>query len=64
MRIPPMVTDEMVEEFAKDCLSAWEELTHVIFVKAVQPKEVERNGSRISNKWYQKAIDVQFELWL
>lgn len=60
----PMVTDAMVAEFAKDCQSAWDELTHVIYVKAVQPKEVERNGSRVANSWYQKAIDAQFEHWI
>ena len=60
----PHVTDAMVEEFAKNCLKAWEELTHVIFVRAVQPKEVEFNGSRVSNKWYQKSIDAQFAYWL
>lgn len=60
----PMVTDAIIEEFAKDCLVAWEELTHVVYVKAVQPKEVEVNGSRVANAWYQKAIDAQFEYWL
>lgn len=60
----PMVTDAMVEEFAKDCLTAWEELTHVIYVKACQPKAVEFNGSRVANKYYQRAIDAQFEYWL
>lgn len=60
----PMVTDEMISEFAKDCLKAWEELTHVIYVKAVQPNEVEFNGSRVANSWYQKAIDAQFAHWL
>lgn len=60
----PMVTDQMVEEFMKDCLAAWEELTHVIYVKAVQPGSVEVNYSRVSNKYYQKAIDAQFGYWL
>lgn len=60
----PMVTDDMIEAFAKDCLQAWDELTHVVYVKAVQPKEVEVNGSRVANAWYQKAIDAQFEYWL
>lgn len=60
----PMVTDSMVAEFAKDCLKAWEGLTHVVYVKAVQPHEVERNGSRVANRWYQKAIDAQFEYWI
>jgi hypothetical protein len=53
-----------VEEFMKECLEAWEELTHVIYVKAVQPNEVEKNGSRVANRYYQKAIDAQFEYWL
>jgi hypothetical protein len=60
----PMVTDAIVEEFMKECLEAWEELTHVIYVKAVQPNEVEKNGSRVANRYYQKAIDAQFEYWL
>jgi hypothetical protein len=60
----PCVTDAMMAEFKKDCLKAWEQLTHVIYVKAVQPKEVEFNGSRVANRDYQKAVDAQFELWL
>lgn len=60
----PEVTDAMTEQFMQDCLASWEELTHVIYVKAVQPAEVERNGSRVSNKFYQKAIDCQFEYWI
>lgn len=60
----PMVTDTMVDEFAKDCLKAWEELTHVVYVKAVQPAAVEVNGSRVANRWYQKAVDAQFENWI
>jgi len=60
----PMVTDQMVEEFTRECLAAWEELDYVIYVKAVQPNEVERNFSRVANKYYQRAIDAQFEYWL
>ena len=60
----PEVTDAMTEQFMQDCLASWEELNHVIYVKAVQPAEVERNGSRVSNKFYQKAIDCQFEYWI
>jgi deoxyadenosine/deoxycytidine kinase len=60
----PMVTDEKVEEFMQKCLEAWEHLSHVIYVKAVQPAEVERNGSRVANRYYQKAIDCQFEFWI
>ncbi len=60
----PEVTESLAEEFAKDCLRAWEGLTHVIFVKAVQPSIIEVNGSRIANKFYQKAVDCQFEYWI
>ena len=53
----PEVSDAMAEEFFKNCVQAWEGLTHVIYVKAVQPKNtgVEFNGSRIANAWYQKS---------
>lgn len=60
----PQVHDAMTLEFMEDCLKAWEELDKVIYVKAVQPNEVESNGSRIDNRFYQKAIDCQFELWI
>src|SRR6478735_8320925 len=62
----PEVSDAMAEEFFKNCVQAWEGLTHVIYVKAVQPKNtgVEFNGSRIANAWYQKSVDVQFEYWI
>lgn len=59
-----IVTNAMCEEFFKDCLAAWEELDRVIYVMAVQPNEVENNGSRIHNNWYQKAIDAQFNYWI
>lgn len=58
------VTDGDVGQFALECLYAWNELTHVIFIKPVQPRYVEDNGSRINNLWYQKAINAQFEFWL
>lgn len=60
----PMVTDAMCQEFFKDCVKAWEQLTHVVYIKAVQPDAVEVNGSRVANRFYQKAIDAQFEYWI
>lgn len=62
----PEVTDALCEKFFENCVRAFEGLTHLIYVKAVQPKEngVEFNGSRIANRWYQQAVDVQFEYWL
>ncbi|WP_396190267.1 AAA family ATPase [Flavobacterium sp.] len=64
MAYHPMITDALTEEFMRDCLKAWEELDKVIYVKAVQPHEVEVNGSRVSNRFYQKSIDAQFEYWI
>src|SRR5690606_1517587 len=58
------VTDGDIGSFAFHCLKAWGLLTHVIFVRAVQPNEIENNGSRISNKWYQRSSDAQFKYWL
>lgn len=60
----PLVTDQMVEDFMGACLDAYKKLTHLIFVKAVQPGAVEQNYSRIANRYYQKSIDAQFEYWL
>jgi len=60
------VDDTMIYNFQRFCQVAWADLTHVIYVKAVQPFHVgvEKNGSRINNWWYQKSIDAQFAVWL
>lgn len=60
----PQVTDQEVEKFFKACARAWVGLSHVIYIKAVQPNEVENNGSRVANRYYQRTIDAQFEYWL
>ena len=60
----PEVTDQIASDFIDNCKKAWGLLTHVVYIKAVQPNAVENNGSRISNKYYQKAIDAQFEMWI
>jgi hypothetical protein len=60
----PSVSDEITEKHMKDCLAAWNELTHVIYVKAVQPREVERNHRRVDNKFFQKTVDAAFEFWI
>lgn len=61
----PHVTEEICREFEADCVKAMEELTHLIYIKAVQPKEVEFNGSRVANSYYQKGcVDPQFAYWL
>lgn len=58
------VYDARVESFINQCVRAWKELTHVIYIKAVQPDKVEDNGSRVDNKYYQQAVDAQFQHWL
>lgn len=60
----PMVTDAITQFHISVAQQAWDLLDAVIYVKAVQPAEVERNHSRISNKFYQKSIDAQFEYWI
>jgi hypothetical protein len=60
----PMVTDDITQKHLENALAAWNELTHVIYVKAVQPKEVERNHSRVANRFYQKSIDALFDYWI
>jgi hypothetical protein len=59
-----MHEEHIAEEFYDKCLEAFQELTHVIYVKAVQPKEIERNGSRIDNRFFQRSVDAVFEHWL
>ncbi len=60
----PMVTDHIVSEFMNNAFKAYQLFTHIIYVKAVQPTEVENNQSRIANRFYQKAVDSMFEYWL
>jgi hypothetical protein len=58
------IGDDYIEGFSNRCLQAWCELSHVIYVRAVQPGPIENNGSRIPNKWYQQSSDAQFNYWL
>lgn len=60
----PMVTDEVTEKHISLAQEAWDLLDYVIYVKAVQPKEIERNHSRVSNRYYQKSIDALFDYWI
>lgn len=60
----PLVTDKMLEQHIRDAVEAMGNLTHLIYVKAVQPQEVERNGSRVANRYYQKSVDALFEYWI
>lgn len=59
-----IVDDYYIKRFADKCLTAWNQLSHVIYVKSIQGNKVEVNGSRVSNKWYQLSSDAQFEYWL
>jgi hypothetical protein len=60
----PSVSDQTIEAFAQKALAAWNKLHGVIYVKPVQPGEVEKNHSRVANKFYQRSIDAQFQYWL
>lgn len=62
----PMMTNSLADQFFKSCVEAAQKLTHIIYIKAVQPEgtPVEDNGSRIPINAYQLAIDAQFEMWL
>jgi len=57
------VTDALAEEFVNVAVRAAEELDHIIYVKAVQPGEVENNGSRINKRLYQLSVDQVFNYW-
>lgn len=61
----PEITDIIVADFADKCLEAWGRLTHVIFIRAVQPLSlgIENNGSRVHNWYYQQSVDAQFKRW-
>lgn len=57
-------TDAQTKEHLDKCIEAYGMLTHVIFIRAVQPIDlgVEKNGSRVDNQYYQKfVIDQVFK---
>lgn len=62
----PEITDDMLNELYYKCLEHFSKLTHLVYVKSVQPYDigVENNGSRIHNWFYQQSIDAQFHFWL
>ena len=57
-------SDNWVEKHAAKALTAWDELTHVIYIKAVQPSAIEKNDRRVDNKWFQKTVDAAFQYWI
>ena len=57
--------DDMNTIFIDKCKEAMSEVTHLIYIKPCQPDgKVEDNGSRISNKLYQEAVDSVFHAFL
>jgi hypothetical protein len=61
----PSITDEVMEkDIINPAKAAWDELTHVIYVKSVQPNEIEMNHRRVANKYFQKCVDAAFEYWI
>lgn len=63
LQAAPNLTDEYCEAFKDKCYEALSYLDILIYIKAVQPKDVavENNGSRVPVKMYQKAVDAVFE---
>lgn len=64
MQVGYQENDAWVEKHAARALAAWEDLTHVIYIKAVQPNAIEKNDRRVDNKWFQKTIDAAFDYWV
>lgn len=60
----PELGDDIARLHIANALSIWNELTHVIYIKPVQPESVENNGSRIPNKYYQISVDAIFDYWI
>jgi hypothetical protein len=58
------VTDRFVEVFIDQAIYAWEKLDGLIYIKPCQPERIEDNGSRVTNRFYQSAVDAQFQFWL
>lgn len=58
------VDDPMMDSFLGRVIHAWKLLDAIIYIKPCQPTGIENNGSRIANKFYQNAIDAQFNMWL
>lgn len=54
-------TEEETEKFITHAQELYQELTHLIRIKWVNEEEIEDNGSRIPNKYYQYYSDAVFE---
>ena len=53
-------SDFVTFEFIKSCQEAMGGITHVIYIKSVNPNEIENNNSRIPNRYYQRMVDAVF----
>lgn len=64
-QVAAMQSEAWCKSFIKLAFGGMEDLTHIIYVKAVQPKEfgIEDNNSRVANRYYQKTIDAVFDYW-
>lgn len=50
-----------IDHFIDHAVEVYQELTHLIYIRPVQPhREVEYNGSRVNNWWYQQKVDAIF----
>lgn len=58
----PYLDTTTLQKFRDDCYGMLRRLTHVIYVPTMF--QVEDNGSRIPNYWYQKAMGAVFQMYI
>jgi hypothetical protein len=54
-------TEKATEDFIRYTQELYQELTHAIFVRTVNPQGIEDNDSRVANIHYQRMVDSVFE---
>lgn len=55
-----ITTPERTEAFIYAAMGAMKDITHLIFIPTMIGEEIEDNGSRIANKFYQKMVTQVF----
>ena len=56
--------DFATASFIEECKGVMPELTHVIYIRSVNPNGIEDNKSRIVNREYQRMVDSVFSMVL
>ncbi len=60
----PLVTEPMLDVFFDEALRIWRRLDLVVYVRQVCPFKISGKASRVENRYYQRALDAQYEYWL